>query len=116
MFKRKYLKRLQDVQARIRTCKAYIAESSPPKPDSLEISINMHRWLNTLSNCMRPSVDQLLPMEYLNAEADTYKYIHQVGEFFINISDYYQEQKKYTEELRQLQIEERLLKEKLNID
>lgn len=115
MFKRKYLKQLQDVQARITACKLYLIDLEPPEPNSIHMSMNMRHWLDSLTSRLSPGVDKLLSMTHDDVEEDTYKYIHQLGEFFINISDYYLENKKYTDELQQLQKEERVLKDKLGI-
>ena len=49
MFKKIYLKKLQDVQARIRDCKTRIKELDPPEPKKIKIGSNVRQWINSLT-------------------------------------------------------------------
>lgn len=114
MFKNKYLKQLQDVQAQIKNCKASIAKLNPPEPDSRKIENEILRWLERLMYGCRPDLAQLF--SFSGFKGETCDYLRELGEYFINIADYYLEMKRYETELAQLQIKERSLKEKLGID
>ena len=116
MFKNKYLKQLQEVQAKINTCKARITELNPPEPCSESVSRSMRRWLDSLSYCLHPSVESLQQAALGDDQIDTFKYIRQLGEYFVHIADYCYVSKSYQNELMWLQRQERNIKEKLGID
>ncbi len=91
MFKKRFLKELQDVQARIRECKVRIKELDPPEPKTYRIGYCTHQWIEALTNGMKPSVDNLCDTINYSIEMDPmdiYDYLHQIGEFFINVADY----------------------------
>jgi hypothetical protein len=112
MFKNKYLKQLQDVQARIKNCKASIAKLDPPKPGMRKIESNVYYYLEALVRGWYPNIEMIHP-QYTD---DTYDYLYQLGEYLMNIADYEIKQNQYNQELGQLQIEEGCLKRKLGID
>lgn len=117
MFKKIYLKQLQDVQARIRECKTRIKELDPPEPKNFKIGSNVRQWINSLTNRTKPSVDLLYKccLDY-EEEVATNDYLRQLGEYFINIADYNSKKDKYQLELALLSREEIDLKEKLGIE
>ena len=118
MFNRQYklLKQLQDVQLKIRQCKASIASLNPPAPDSMKLEANMLRWLQSLACDQKPRVEELLQMRFTGFEDATCDYLRKLGDYFINVAEYYNQTKQYNSEWRKLQEEERRLKEKLGID
>ena len=116
MFKRKYLKQLQDVQGRIKTCRASIAQSKPPAPDSMAISKEVARWLKMLFLQADPSVSSLIESVGYGFDGNTLDYMSKLGEYFSNFADYCRNEQKYKSELEQLQKEERTLKDKLGIN
>lgn len=119
MFKKRFLKELQDVQARIRECKALIKELDPPDPKTPQIGYYTRQWIETLTNGAKPSVDNLCDTINYSIEMnpmDIYDYLHQIGEFFINVADYNIKQEKYRRELKLLSQEEAELKQLLGIE
>jgi hypothetical protein len=116
MFKKIYLKQLQDVQARIRECKTRIKELDPPEPKNFKIGSNVRQWINSLTNCTKPSVDLLYHCLDHKEKVATNNYLRQLGEYFINIADYNSKKDKYQLELALLSREEIDLKEKLGIE
>lgn len=116
MFKTKYLKQLQDVQARITKCKALIAELSPPQPDSFDISKSLYHWLSSLFYRYDQGVDLLYDAKYIEYDGPACDYLHKLGEYFMNTADYYNAKMKYDAELISLQQEEYRLKQKLGIN
>lgn len=116
MFKNKYLKQLKDVQARIKDCKSSIAKLNPPAPCTFKIGHHLVCWLEALFLDLKPNISELCQKEFRGRENETYDYLHELGEYFINISDYYKQQKRYSIEIEQLLREERDIKTKLGID
>jgi hypothetical protein len=120
MFKKRLLYELQDVQARIRECKTRIKELDPPEPKTYQIGYHTRQWIDALTCKLHPSVDDLLCKTVSCVEefdvTDVYDYLHQIGEFFINIADYNNKQEKYRRELKLLLQEEIKLKERLGIE
>lgn len=116
MFKNKYLKQLQDVQARIKNCTATITVLNPPEPDTVKIEMNVIDWLNSLISGIRPNVDPLCEYSFRGFRPGTTDYLEKLGNYLINVAKYEKEKEFYKKELMQLQNEERLLKEKLGID
>jgi hypothetical protein len=120
MFKRRLLYELQAVQARIRECKTRIKELDPPEPKTYKIGYHTRKWIDALTCKLHPSVDDLLCKTVSCVEeldvTDVYDYLHQIGEFFINIADYNNKQEKYQRELKLLLQEEIKLKERLGIE
>lgn len=112
----KLLKQLQDVQAKIKSCKATLAEAQPPAPSSFKIQKDMVGWLTSLAYDYHPTVDTLLSCKTDRFDCVTLDYLHELGEYFINIAQYQKEHHQYKKELMTLQNEERLLKEKLGIE
>lgn len=116
MFKNKYLKQLQDVQTRIKDCKASLTNLNPPTPDSFNLGYDLYCWLGALLHGCKPNIDELFQMEFTEYEDAQCDYLHKLGEYFMNISDYYKSKKEYEIEFARLLKEEHLLKEKLGID
>jgi prefoldin subunit 5 len=116
VFKNKYLKQLQGVQAQIKNCKASIAKLNPPKPDSHKIENEILCLLEKLMYGCHTDLAQLFEVRFSRLKGETCDYLRELGEYFINIADYDQEMKRYETELAQLQKEERRLKEKLGIE
>lgn len=112
MFKNRYLKQLKDVQVRIKNCKAAIAALDPPEPLSIKVGRNVRAFIDALTYRLHPDLQKV----FGTFEDETYDYLHQLGEYFINIADYEKKKKQYNQELGQLQIEEGCLKRKLGID
>lgn len=116
MFKNKYLKQLQDIQAQIRNCKASIEKLTPPAPCTFKIGHHLVYWIEAIFLDRKPNISELCQNEFRGRENETYDYLHELGEYFINIADYEKKKKQYDKELQQLQIEEGCLKRKLGID
>lgn len=119
MFKKRFLKELQDVQGRIRECKARIKELDPPNPKTPKIGYLTYQWIQALTNDTKPTVDDLCKTINYPIEMDPmdmYDYLHQIGEFFINIADYNTKQEEYRRELKLLWQEETELKKLLGIE
>lgn len=116
MFKNKYLKQLQNIQAQIKKCKASIAELNPPQPDSREISRNLYHWLSSLFYKNDLGAELLYDEKYIKFDGPACDYLHKLGEYFMNTADYYNARMKYDAELNSLRQKECLLKEKLGID
>ena len=116
MFKNKYITQLQYVQGQIRRCKAAIAKLNPPSPSSVNISREMKSWFEALFLQNNPSVSSLIENIGNSFTGNTLDYMSKLGEYFSSVADYCRDEQKCTEELRQLQEEERILKEKLGID
>ena len=112
MFKNKYLKQLKDVQAHIKNCKMSIAALDPPEPLFITVECNVRNFIDALTYRLHPDPQKL----FRRFEDETYDYLHQLGEYFINIADYEKKKKQYNKELERLQIEEGCLKRKLGID
>jgi hypothetical protein len=116
MFNKICLKRLQEVQARIKDCKTRIKELDPPEPKNFKIGSNVCQWINSLTNRTKPSVDLLYHCSDHEEKVATNDYLRQLGEYFINIADYNSKKDKYQLELALLLREEIDLKEKLGIE
>lgn len=112
MFKNKYLKQLKDVQARIKNCKAAIAELEPPIPFTTQIGHNIRGYIDSLTLKLHPDIR----LAFRNWDDETYDYLYKLGEYFMNVADYEKKQKQYNQELGQFQAEENHLKRKLGID
>ena len=116
MFKNKYLKQLQEVQAKIRSCKANLSSLKLPSPDSLDVTKEMKRWFELLFYQHDPAMSSLIDSLGDNFTGNTLDYMKQLGEFFVNTAEYYKAEQRYKAELTQLQTEECRLKNKLGID
>jgi hypothetical protein len=119
MFKKRFLKELQDVQYRIRECKAQIKELDPPQPKTLQIGYLTYQWIQALTNNSKPTVDDLCKTRSYSIEInpiDIHDYLRQIGEFFINVADYHTAQEEYQRELKLLLKKEVELKELLGIE
>lgn len=116
MFKNKHLKQLQEIQAQIKNCKASIAKLDPPVPNSSNMGYDLYHWLSALFFQNKPDVYQLYQREFTGFNDAKSDYLRELGKYFMNIADYYQEMKRYETELAQLQIKERSLKDKLGIE
>jgi hypothetical protein len=116
MFKNKYLKQLQDVQAKIKECKKSIEVlDTPPVPD-FKIGDDLYRWLGALFYGNINPVYTLYEKELDVADMPTLEYLNKLGTYFINVSDYYSQKKQYEAELRPLQAEEKRIKKTLGIE
>lgn len=115
MFKHKYLKQLQDVQARIKNNRATMASLNIPIP-SCKITRELCDWLEvvTLSGITELGAFEEIVCRKLNVE--TFEYLGQLGNYFVNIADYERSKGLYEDELRCLQKQERHLKNKLGIE
>ena len=114
MFKQKYLKQLQDVQTLIKGCKATRANLKPPSPPKFSIGKEIDGWFHALFRQYDPAMKDLIESCILKDES--IYYLRKLGEYFVNVAFYYEEETKYKEELERLQDEERRLKDKLGID
>lgn len=114
MFKNKYLTQLQCIQGRILGCEANTSKLKPPSPPSRQIGRDVDCWFHALFNQHDPAMKDLI--ESYTLKHESIDYLRTLGEYFVNVSDYYQDEIKYAEELKQLQKEERILKEKLGIN
>ena len=116
MFKNKYLKQLQEVQALIKTNKANLA-----KLEMLELEYDVpHSMPDAFFNalCCGQSVDirSVSRYQWKEKKEKFYKYLHDLGEYLINFTDYCAEEEMYNAELIKLQEKERSLKAKLGIE
>ena len=116
MFKNKYLKQLQDVQARIKKCKASLTELVPPVRDNWSISRDLYSWLGSVFYADKPEMKLLYDSRFPGFTNDSCAYLRKVGEYLVNMADCQDGILKYKAELEQLQAEERRLKEKLGIE
>jgi hypothetical protein len=116
MFKNKQLKQLKDVQASIKKCKENLAALDPPTPDSFEMGHLLYKWIVELFSRNKPHLVDIDTIRLESWDGTTDNYLRKLGEYFINISDYHKDYEKYSMELKQLQQEERRLKEKLGIE
>lgn len=114
MFKNKHLKQLQDVQARIKNCKAFIANLKPPSPITLKTGKDVECWFKALFHQHDPAFRELF--ECYTLKSEVIDYLQTLGEYLINAADYYQKEIEYKAELEQLQKEERGIKSKLGIE
>lgn len=110
------LKQLREVQSQIKNCTATIASLKVPTPTSVKIQSDMMRWISSLVCDDNPDISLILQASFYGLEDETLDYLHQLGEYFINVTDYYKAEKRYKAELTQLQTKERNLKAKLGID
>lgn len=115
MFKYKYLNQLRNTQARIKTCKENIANIQPPPPYNCPIGKDVKDWFTALFWGQRPSLAGLVETSH-TLKHESLDYLRTLGKYMVNVADYYQLEQKYKAEIEQLQKEERLLKEKLDID
>lgn len=116
MFKNKYLKQLQDIQAQIKNCKANLAELKMPEPSFYIKTGHLYEFFCQLSVGITPNVHAFLTTMH-NEDAERFcKYLDSLGEYFLNISDYYAKEEVYQSELSKLKSKERNLKEKLGIE
>lgn len=116
MFKNKYLKQLQDIQAQIKNCKANLAELKMPEPSCDMKTGHLYKFFEVLSVGMTPNVHSLLTTMYHEDAERFCKHLNSLGEYFLNISDYYAKEEAYQSELYKLKSKERSLKEKLGIE
>lgn len=114
MFKNKYLTQLQYVQGCIARCKANVSNLKLPSPPTLTIGRDIDCWFHALFNQHGPAMSDLF--ESYTLKHESLDYLRTLGEYFVSITDYYQSEIKYNEELEQLQKEEHILKEKLGIN
>jgi hypothetical protein len=114
MFKNKYIQQLQYVQGHIKKCKASITNLKPPSPPTLTIGRDIDCWFHALFHQYDPAMSDLI--ESYTLKNESIDYLRTLGEYLIGVADYYQDEIKYAEELKQLQKEERILKEKLGIN
>jgi hypothetical protein len=115
MFKNKYLKQLQDVQARIKNCKELINKLSPPEPDSFRVGCDIYSWLCAMLHTDEPQVASFYDVFFTGFDDSNCDYMRKLGEYLINFADYEKKKKEYTMEFERLHREERRLKEKLGI-
>lgn len=116
MFKNKYLKQLQDVQAKIKECNKHIeALDNPPVPD-FKIGNDLYYWLGALFCGNISPIYMLYGKECNSLDTPTLEYLHKLGTYFINVSDYCSKKKQYEAKLRQLQAEEKRIKKILGIE
>lgn len=117
MFENKYLRQLQVVQLQIKYCTANRSELNPPKPDLFSARYDICRWFEALMNECDPKTAKSHLLKFARCTgSEPYDYLNKLGQYFIDISHYYKETEKYDEELRQLKIKERKLKDKLGIN
>ena len=116
MFKNKYIKQLQGVQAQIKSCKASIRQLEPPSPSKFKMGHHLVYWLEALFVGYNPNIDEVFKLEFNGLEKETCDYLRELGEYFINISEYHNAKLKYDVELVKLQAEEHCLKTKLGIN
>ena len=114
MFK-KYLKQLQEVQALIKTNKANLAKLEMPEIRES----GLHRLTNPLFTALSlgcsADINQIASGALEEDKKKFYKYLHDLGEYFINFTDYCADTATYQAELRKLEAKERDLKAKLGI-
>lgn len=115
MFKNKYLKQLQEVQARIMECQASIEKLNLPQRNKTIKAGKLYDFFNALTLGVNPDVNWLLRDDNNGEIADFCKYLHELGEYLINLTDYIDAKKRYEEELIQLRKAESYLKDKLGI-
>lgn len=116
MFKNKYLKQLQEIQAQIKTCTANINNLKPPAPSSVAVERDMLGWLDAIVYGHDPSIGSILENNRRSSRDDTLDYMRKLGEYLINTADYCKADRTYKAELAWLRTEERRLKDKLGID
>lgn len=113
MFKNKYLKQLQNIQAQIKNCKTSLLALSPPITPSYDIGSDLYHWLGMLCYAVKPDITLLDSLDFDDSYSDC---LHKLGEYFINITNYRNTKLEYDKEIAQLQKEERRLKDKLGIE
>ena len=116
MNNKKALKRLQDVQAKIRSCYSVLEKSEPPVPASLNTQIELRKLLSYLFYGYAPSVEHFVHYKSNGSNDESIDYVNQLGHYLVNVAFYYKEKKRYEAELRELKREEIKLKEKLGIE
>lgn len=116
MFANKHLKQLKDVQDRIKSCKSSLAKLKPPQPSSIVFDGNMYHFFDQLSAGIVPDIDFLTKHTYNGKEHEMRECLRELGKYFIHIDTYVQSKRQYDAELKSLQQEEHLLKNKLGIN
>ena len=109
----KILKQLQDVQARIRSCKSCLDRLKPPAPQSWSTRQDMRRWLESLFMDCDPAVEWMFEDGF---KGETIIYANRLGHYLTNISYYYKEKEEYEAKIVTLKKEEAELKSKLGIE
>lgn len=109
MFKNKYLKQLQEVQAQIRSCTSNIAKVKMP-------TVNHHTAKGIMEHLQLAMEGAIGSDVFLKRNYYALSYLEELGNYFISIAKYERERQVYEEELNQLCKEERRLKEMLGID
>ena len=103
------LKKLQDVQCKIRQCKDVINGYKAPKTKRI-VAKDMAFALNML---MQGDIDIECFVNYNKLDFD---YLEELGTYFVNVAKYQKDTEKYQEEIRQLKNMERKIKDDLGID
>lgn len=111
MFKNKYLKQLRKTQALIKHYKASIENLKSPELESRETQKQVYNVLYLLSWGRSLDPDELLELSSASIE-----HISQLGRYLMNVADHIDTKKVYEKQIKQLQHEERRLKEKLGIE
>lgn len=111
MFKNKHLKQLRKVQALIKHYKESIEKLKSPEFDYSESTKKARDILWPMFYGRRLDPDEFLELTDASSE-----YISKLGLYLMNIADYADTKKVYEKQLRQLQKEERRLKDKLGIE
>ena len=105
----KLLKQLQDVQLKIRQHNEMLKGHKVPTT-KFRMSKDM---AETLEMLMNGEIDINAFVQYNKVD---FNYLEELGTYFVNIAKYQEDTEKYQEELHQLKVYERNLKNALGID
>lgn len=103
------LKKLQDVQYKIRQCNEILKEHKAPTT-KFRMAKDMSLTLGMLMN------GEIDINSFVQANHLDFDYLEELGTYFVNVAKYQKDTEKYQEEICQLKNMERKIKDDLGID